>query len=77
MLNSEETSTLTNRSSCMPFGKYKYKTFDEISKITVERDGKVIQCGKQYLEWLSGQSFCRENLREAIKPYLGTPLKQN
>jgi len=41
------------------FGKYRGKTLDEIK-----------QFDQKYLEWLIKQSFCREDLKEAINKVL-------
>ena len=59
-----------HRPECMPFGMYKYKPFEEIVKITEVKNGKDVQRGKQYLQWLYSQDFCKEGLKTAIKPYI-------
>ena len=55
---------------CMPFGKYKMMPFQDIAKITEVKNGRVIETGKQYLQWLNSQSFLKENLKKAIEPFI-------
>ena len=54
----------------MPFGKYRLLPFDDIVKITEIKNGKLIYRGKEYLEWVFKQEFVKQDLKDAIKPYI-------
>ena len=54
----------------MPFGKYKSMSFEEIAKVTQLQNGKVIASGKQYLQWINGQEFVKQNLKDAIQKFI-------
>lgn len=49
----------------VPFGKYKGRTLDSIAS-----DNE----GLRYLDWVRGQDWLRDQLKEAIDEYLDDPV---
>ena len=61
-----ETKPLT----AMPFGVFKGVKFEDIAKVTELKNGIVIQKGKDYLKWINGQEFVKQNLKDAIQKFI-------
>ena len=66
----EEVKKQNKPFKVMPFGKYRLLPFDDIVKITEIKNGKLIYRGKEYLEWVFKQEFVKQDLKDAIKPYI-------
>ena len=62
----KEEKTFTS----IPFGKYAHIPFEELSKLTEIKNGKVIFLGLNYMKWLNAQDWVKENLKSALKKYV-------
>ena len=54
----------------MPFGKYRLMSLVDIARITELKNGKIINTGKNYLQFIYDLEYVKEDLKDAIKPYL-------
>jgi len=54
----------------VPFGKFAKIPLDDLVKITELKNGKLVYVGVSYLKWLDKQSWIKEELKTAIKPYI-------
>ena len=54
----------------VPFGKYVHIPFEELSKLTEIKNGKIMNTGINYMKWLNSQDWVKPNLKSAIEPYI-------